>query len=348
MCIDGGSAVAISAMLDRIAPSKPECRATVTGIALNRARSKMEVKLVSPSGRSSMRQYDTVFNTTSLACARNMDLVNADLHPAQKDALRCLRYDTTCKVAIKFKTPWWITRCGITEGGVALSDLTLRTCCYPSHNISDDPRKPSVLIASYTMGQDAQRIASLINRDSPTGESPLKELMLRDLARLHARSGITYDFLAAQYVTHHAFDWSHDPFTSGAFAIFGPGQFSHLYPYLARPAADGRLHFAGETSSAHHAWVVGAFESAQRAVILSLLRFGRRDLAKKVEDRWGPVSELEWEGQGTAYLQAMLGRTLETTEGCSDPSEYRDAKGEKYSVDDQPDVLSARSGCCIV
>jgi len=326
-CIDGGSAVVVSAMLDRIAPCKPECCTTVTGIALNRAQSKVEVKLIGPSGQSSMRQYDTVFNTTPLACSRNMDLVDADLHPAQRDALRCLRYETACKVAIKFRTPWWIVQCGITEGGVALSDLPHHTCCYPSYSMHDDPNKPAVLMASYTSGQDAQRIASLIKQGSPIGESQLKELMLRDLARLHARSGITYDFLAAQYITHHAFDWSLNPFTSGAIALFGPGQFSHLYPFLVRPAADGRLHFAGEASSAHHGWVVGALESAQRAVMLSLLRFGRRDLAKKVEERWGPVYELEWEGQGSAHVQAMLGRlapermaTLETTESVSDLS----------------------------
>ena len=182
--------------------------------------------------------------------------------------------------------------------------------------------------------------------------------MLRDLARLHAGSRITYDFLAAQYITHHAFDWSDNPFTSGCFATFSPGQFSHLYPYLVRPAADGRLHFAGEASSVHHAWIVGALESAERAVILSLLRLGRRDLAKKVEERWGPVSELDWEGQGTAHLHAMLGRfapkrmaPLETTESLDDLlSDYCDVKSEGFStyVDDQPGISSARSGCCVI
>ncbi|KAG0695898.1 hypothetical protein DFH29DRAFT_1005025 [Suillus ampliporus] len=359
-CIDGGSSVAVSAMLDKIAPHTPEYRTMVTRIALNRARSKVEVKLVGPSGQSSVRQYDTVFNTTPLGCLQSMDLVNAELHPVQRDALRCLRYDRSCKVAIKFKTPWWITRCGITEGGMASSDLPLRTCCYPSHNIYDDPKKPAVLLASYTVGQDAQRIGTLINRDSPVGESRLKEVILRDLARLHARSGITYDFLEAEYLIHHGLDWSDNPFSGGAFAIFAPGQFSHLYPYLTRPAADGRLHFAGEASSAHHAWVVGALESAQRAVILSLLRFGRRDLAKRVEERWGPSSELEWEGQGTAYVQAMLGRlepkcmaTLEITGSYSYPDEHRDIEDEKSGTfaadrpasDKASDVRSG--GCCI-
>lgn len=358
-CIDGGSSVAISAMLNRIAPYKPEYRTTATRIALKRVHAKVEVELVTPSGKSSIRQYDSVFNTTPLSCSQNMDLVDAELHPVQRDALRCLRYDASCKVAIKFKTPWWITRCGITEGGTSFGDIQIRTCCYPSHSIHDDPKQPAVLIASYTVGQDAQRMGILINRDSPSGESRLKEVVLRDLARLHARSGITYNFLAAQYITHHAYDWRDNPFSGGAFAIFAPGQFSHLYPYLTRPAADGKLHFAGEASSAHHAWVVGALESAQRAVILSLLRFGRGDLAKKVEDRWGPSSELDWEGQETAYVQAMLGRlepkcvaTMETPESCSDPDEHHDVKDEKSSASatDKPDggKLSVRSeGCCI-
>ncbi|KAG1887315.1 hypothetical protein F4604DRAFT_1721298, partial [Suillus subluteus] len=359
-CIDGGSSVAISAMLNRITPHKPEYRTTATRIALNRVHDKVEVKLVTLPGQSSVRQYDSVFNTTPLGCSQHMDLVDAELHPAQRDALRCLRYDTSCKVAIKFKTPWWITRCGITEGGTSFGDIPIRTCCYPSHSIHDDPKKPAVLIASYTVGQDAQRIGTLINRDSPSEESQLKEVVLRDLACLHARSGITYDFLAAEYITHHAYDWRNNPLSGGAFAIFAPGQFSHLYPYLTRPAADGKLHFAGEASSAHHAWVVGALESAQRAVILSLLRFGRRDLAKKVEERWGPSSELDWEGQEPAYVQAMLGclkpkcvATTEIPESHSDPDEHHGVKDEKSSasVTNRPDSalkLSARSeGCCI-
>ncbi|KAG2353891.1 hypothetical protein BDR07DRAFT_1431540 [Suillus spraguei] len=232
-----------------------------------------------------------------------------------------LRYDTSCKVAIKFKTPWWIARCGITQGGTSLSDIPIRTCCYPSHSIHDDPNKPAVLIALYTMGQNAQRI-----------------VVLRDLACLHARSGITYEYLAAQYVTHHAYDWRKDPLSGGAFAIFALGQFRHL---------------------AHHAWVLGALESAQRAVILSLLRFGRRDLAKKVEERWGPTSELDWVGQKAAYVQAMLGRLepkraakMETPESYDDPDEHHDVKDEKpggSSTDESgSNKLSVRSGGCFI
>ncbi|KAG9080006.1 hypothetical protein FRC06_007194 [Ceratobasidium sp. 370] len=50
----------------------------------------------------------------------------------------------------------------------------------------------------------------------------------------------------------------------GAYAFFGPGQFSSLYPSLTRPAAERRLHFAGEAISTCHAWVAGAIDSANR------------------------------------------------------------------------------------
>jgi hypothetical protein len=33
---------------------------------------------------------------------------------------------------------------------------------------------------------------------------------------------------------------------SGAFTFFGPGDYSDMYTALSRPAADNKLHFAGE------------------------------------------------------------------------------------------------------
>jgi hypothetical protein len=39
---------------------------------------------------------------------------------------------------------------------------------------------------------------------------------------------------------------------SGAFALFGPGNFSALYPQVTQPVG-GVFHFAGEATSVHHA-----------------------------------------------------------------------------------------------
>ncbi|RPB09826.1 amine oxidase [Morchella conica CCBAS932] len=311
-CIEGGTKKVTEALLKKI-QTQPEMYTSVTRIALerdcfgNNDENKMLVDMVSPLGKTETREYDTVFNTTTLACAARIDLTGAELHPAQKDAIRALHYDASCKVGIRFKTAWWITRCGITQGGAASSDLPLRTCVYPSYNLEDDHSAPTVLLASYTWAQDAQRIASLISQDSPTGEGTLINLILRDLARLHAASGITYEFLCEQYQTHHAFDWYHDPYTSGAFALFGPGQFESLYPFLTRPTADSRLHFVGEASSGHHAWIVGSLDSAQRALEYAMVKFGLREIAEKIEAKWGPVGEVELSADGTAHLQVGLG-----------------------------------------
>jgi len=44
-----------------------------------------------------------------------------------------------------------------------------------------------------------------------------------------------------------------DHVMSGAFAFFGPGDFGDMYTALSRPAANNRLHFAGEALSVRHA-----------------------------------------------------------------------------------------------
>jgi hypothetical protein len=75
-------------------------------------------------------------------------------------------------------------------GGLGHSDLTTRTCVYPSYNIQDDKAKTAVLLNSYTWQQDWQRLASLISTNADPAqkakdEADLKELLFRELVRLH-------------------------------------------------------------------------------------------------------------------------------------------------------------------
>jgi len=57
--------------------------------------------------------------------------------------------------------------------------------------------------------------------------------------------------------------WSADPWSRGAFAVFHPGQMSAMIGDIARP--EGRVHFAGEHTSAWMGWMEGALESGERA-----------------------------------------------------------------------------------
>ena len=57
--------------------------------------------------------------------------------------------------------------------------------------------------------------------------------------------------------------WDAEPWARGGYGWFKPGQMQTLYPLLATP--EGRIHFAGEATSALPAWMQGALESGLRA-----------------------------------------------------------------------------------
>ena len=72
------------------------------------------------------------------------------------------------------------------------------------------------------------------------------------------------DIISNNWLDYHAYNWHENPHTVGAVAYFGPGQFSNLYSSLTR--SNGKYIIIGEAASAHHAWIVGALESAVRGV----------------------------------------------------------------------------------
>ena len=237
------------------------------------------------AGENKYREYDAVFNSAPLGSMQRMDLRGLYLNWGTKQAIRSLGYGASCKAAIRFKEMWWMTKFGIKQGGVSKTDLPIRMCVYPSYNIHDneadpnDPEKaprnmPGVLLCSYSWSMEAQRLGTLINRDSPKGEDELKALLLDNLAKLHANEEWPYEklhpLISELYDGHYAYDWYTDKGTTGAFAYFGPGQFRNMYPYIVRN--DGAHIIIGEASSAHHAWVVGAIESAVRGVYQFLYR----------------------------------------------------------------------------
>ena len=158
----------------------------------------------------------------------------------------------------------------------------------------------------------------MVNRESPKCEDSLKALMLDNLARLHTRSlpenkaewekeyKELLDKITDLYDTHHAYDWSTDPYAAGgAFALFGPGQFSKLYPHIIRPSSDSRFHIVGEHASVHHAWIAGALNSAYRGVYMFFERFNLKDKQKELKRKFGIVNEIDYD---SAYVQSEIGK----------------------------------------
>ncbi|RGP60971.1 hypothetical protein FSPOR_10284 [Fusarium sporotrichioides] len=285
-CVDGGAQTIAQRMAKKIKnPVQFKSQVVAIDAQIPKRKEKNDytpMKLEISNGEATTeKEYFAVFNSTTLGALQRMNLKDAGLLWGTKQAIRALGYGASCKVAIKFKTAWWQKEpFRIRKGGLAHTDLPLRVCVYPSYNIKANegeewnPDKPAVLLCSYTWGQDAQRMGALISPDSPKNEQQLVSVLLHDLALLHAEETGDWDYknllktLKEQYQDHHAYDWYNDQNMSGAFAYFGPGQFSNMWQEIIKPNAYGQLYLVGEASSSHHAWIVGALESVIRAVYL--------------------------------------------------------------------------------
>lgn len=229
--------------------------------------------------------YAAVFSTTTFGCLQRIDIQGLGLSPDNLCGIRALGYDYATKIAIKFKNPWWQGL--IPKGGVSSTDLCIGNVVYPSWN--DGPDSAYTIIVSYTWARDATRMAALIHTNDQEGTDytdPIIQLCLRDLVTLWSNTKYpqTVKGLQNAYSAHHVFSWSNDPYTAGAFAFFGPGQFEYLYPQFTRPLCDDKLLICGEAVSAHHAWISGAFDSAYNAVYTWCTAKGYFDAAQKLKD----------------------------------------------------------------
>ena len=279
--------------------------------------------------------YVGVFNSTAMGCMQRMDLSKAGLNYGQKQAIRSLGYGASAKIGMKFSRPWWITDFAINQGGLGHTDLPIRTTVYPSYNLYDPPENSAVLLCSYSWQQDAQRISTLISSSSNHAaalaeEAPLKELVLRDLALLHAYqpgTNLTPDEVYAKisplYIDHYAHDWYHDDNTYGSFAFFRPQQFGSMWPYIIAPSPS--VVIIGEHASNHHAWVVGALESAVHGVHgwLTQNNFpGAQDAAKLMESWTVPTGQNPF--GGLPQFVSMKHRRWQTRFGLANDERFRD------------------------
>ncbi|VDC00494.1 unnamed protein product [Peniophora sp. CBMAI 1063] len=315
--IDGGAYEIADTMAQYIKSQQPDAfslNTFVTAVSSDKNGTKAIGVNVTTDYNSTQR-FSHVVSTIPLPVMRTLDLTDAGLSPIQLNALRELEYGPAVKIGMQFASAWWTN--GTTNsgrkldivGGQTYTDSLLRTVVYPSYG---DPYSgnTTTLIASYSWTADADRLASLVAGD----QSRLKAVVLRELARIH---DVDEAFLREQLIDTFAWSWSLDPYTGGAFAFFGPGQFEDLYTSLTKPAAGGHLHFAGEALSTRHAWIEGSFDSAWRAVLSILVQQkGLKHLIPKFFDNWG--SNEEWvrtvkKGDGTEEkmdVEAMLRDSL--------------------------------------
>ncbi|MEM8642974.1 MAG: FAD-dependent oxidoreductase [Cyanobacteria bacterium P01_G01_bin.54] len=74
-----------------------------------------------------------------------------------------------------------------------------------------------------------------------------------------------YPDVQPQVVTSTSISWDEQEWSKGGYVWFQPEQMSQLLSHVARP--EGRIHFAGEHTSAWNGWMQGALQSGERAAL---------------------------------------------------------------------------------
>ncbi|KZS88406.1 FAD/NAD(P)-binding domain-containing protein [Sistotremastrum niveocremeum HHB9708] len=316
-CIKGGSSRVTDQMAQTLDDGKILKGQRVTRLQLREDDASGTVEVFLNDAASPARSYSHVICTTPLGVLGEIDTLDLGLAYSQNTAIRSLLYDSSVKVAVKFKTRWWEDPDIVNPpifGGTSSTDLPIRTIVYPSYGIptslsSDDVKPPGVLMISYLWSQDAIRLGAQYPYD-PTVQSedprhrqfpldhPLLQLTLNNLERVH---GVSRDKFG-EVEDWHFFNWNASSFARGPFVVFSPGQFQSpsaqqnnlgLYTSLLFPNKTGTFFIAGEAASIHHGWFLASLNSAWRAVHGVLQSLGAEEDKKRLYELWGIPSDLD-------------------------------------------------------
>jgi monoamine oxidase len=200
-------------------------------------------------GRIVTRRSEYVLCTAPFSVVRRMRL--RGFSSDKTDVVRRVRYVPATKVAFHCRAPFWEWD-GI-AGGASYSGGRVRQTYYPP--VNGDPARGAVLLASYTIGADADALGSM-DRRSRHAE------VLAEVGRMHPellRPGMVRDTVSLA--------WGRHPWSTGGCAVRW-GMDAAMEEQERRSAAEpqGTLFFAGEHCSSAPAWIEGAIESAFVAV----------------------------------------------------------------------------------
>ena len=157
-------------------------------------------------------------------------------------AINELKLTPVTRTYLQFRNRVW-EQAGLS--GYGLSDLPIQNTYSPT--LTQEGR--TGILTSYAGGQRALDLGAM-------SEADRQSFVLRQLGNL-------FSGLDSQYSGGVSQIWHEDKFARGAYAYFEPGQMTTLLPIAQRP--EGRIHFAGEHTSAWHGWMNGALESGNRA-----------------------------------------------------------------------------------
>lgn len=163
------------------------------------------------------------------------------LPAVQVEAMNALQYARIVKIPMVFKERFW---------KVENFDMVTDTAAhYFYHATKDQPGQTGVLI-SYVTGDKADSITSLTKQQ--------REAVVLDALR--PAFGDVKKYLQDSLMYY----WASDPYSKGAYAFYGKGQWFGIMPVLREPHM--LTHFAGEHLADWQGFMEGAINTAEEAV----------------------------------------------------------------------------------
>lgn len=245
--LDGGTKMLPQAFLAKM-KCKPQNGCEVIGI--NQLNTKKVSVIYKQNNAEKMIEADYVICTIPFPALQNLKILPG-FSTGKQRAIRELRYDTGSKIFVQTKNRFWEKEDKI-YGGASATDMPITKIYYPSDNVEtknpDVSNSSSVFLASYCWGAPARNLSLLNHKEK-------MDIIKRQTGRIHPQllqKGMIEDSVSWNWADHR---WS-----GGGYAYFLPGQQNSIQADIVKP--EGRIFFAGEHCSLHHAWVQGALESA--------------------------------------------------------------------------------------
>ena len=184
---------------------------------------------------------DRVICTLPFSVLKNIE-VRPSFTPGKQKAIQELPYTSVSRVFLQSKERFWRQQ---KLTGFAMTDLPIMDI----FNSTFNQRGRRGILATYTCGPQARYIARLHPEERI-------EFALEQTSAIFPEARENFEVGASVC-------WDLEPFSRGDYCWFRPGQMFSLGPEIAR--SEGRIHFAGEHTSAWPAWMQGALASGYRA-----------------------------------------------------------------------------------
>jgi len=244
--IEGGTSLLIDRLVESI-KAPITCNAEIVAIeVLDNNQTEITWK---QDGQVHTKRCDYVLCTIPFSVLRKMELKGFD--ERKLESINNITYCPATKVAFHTKEAFWQNQ-GI-NGGASFSGEGVRQTYYPS--VKFNPNTGASLLASYTIGDDANKMAMM-------SESDRHAYVKNIVSKVHPELAQPGMIKEAASIAWGNYKWS-----AGGCTVHWHGDDSHRQiNYLEAARPQNTLFFAGEHCSKYPAWLQGSIESTLEAV----------------------------------------------------------------------------------